>query len=200
MIGVAAAADLGYRAPRTAPSALNWSGVYFGGNVGYGWADEVAAGSGAMDGIVGGAQIGVNWQAAGSPFVLGIEADLQASGQGRSDLVGTVTIKQKVDAFATVRGRLGYADSGWMIYVTGGWAYLNYNISGTQGGATVEANSSHSALVAGAGLEWMLMPQWSAKIEYLYLDSGDVNTTLFGVPVAGRLRDGIARAGINYRF
>lgn len=200
MVGMSAAADLGYRGPRGVPAAPNWSGVYVGGNLGYGWADEVVAGSGAMDGVVGGVQIGVNWQAAGSPLVLGIEADLNASGQGRSDLVGTVTIEQAIDALATVRGRLGLADGGWMVYATGGWAYLNYNITGTQAGASVEANSSHSAWVAGAGVEWMLMPQWSAKVEYLYLDSGDVNTTLFGVPVTGRMRDGIARAGLNYRF
>ena len=65
------------------PMAYNWSGFYAGGHIGWGWAKEDATiaafspgvpdiplgsvFSGDRDGFLGGAQIGLNWQAPGSP-------------------------------------------------------------------------------------------------------------------------------------
>jgi outer membrane immunogenic protein len=62
---------------------------------------------------------------------------------------------------------------------------------------------------AGAGAEWMFAHNWSAKLEYLYLDLGsDSAIGNFGPPIdpeikigyAWRTRENIARVGVNYHF
>jgi opacity protein-like surface antigen len=46
----------------------------------------------------------------------------------------------------------------------------------------------------------MFMPRWSAKLEYLYMDTGDTDVTLFGTTFTGRAKNSIARLGVNYHF
>jgi outer membrane immunogenic protein len=62
---------------------------------------------------------------------------------------------------------------------------------------------------AGAGAEWMFAHNWSAKLEYLYLDLGsDSAIGSFAPPVdpkfkigyTWRTRENIARVGVNYHF
>ncbi len=137
--------------------AYNWTGWYVGGNAGYGWGRNTGdlwdlftdpggvAGLAAYftvlyranvlpgvkpDGIVGGAQIGYNWQTAS--WVLGLVADIQASGMRGSasttviPITGAATSIQsntsKIDWFGTVRGRVGYVYNNWLLYGTGGLA------------------------------------------------------------------------------
>ena len=77
------------------PPAWSWAGYYAGVNLGYGWGssnvtqDFIDSGTGAIvnissgtvhpDGIIGGGQIGYNWQSGN--WVPGFEADIQGSGQ-----------------------------------------------------------------------------------------------------------------------
>jgi outer membrane immunogenic protein len=94
----ASAADLPVKAPvYKAPPVLpySWAGFYLGGNVGYSWGRSHStltlsdATSGAvlssnsanfnLDGVIGGGQIGYNWQS--NNWVFGLEADIQASGE-----------------------------------------------------------------------------------------------------------------------
>ena len=46
----------------------------------------------------------------------------------------------------------------------------------------------------------MFLPKWSAKLEYLYIDTDDTSVTLFGTTFTGRARDNVVRAGVNYHF
>jgi outer membrane immunogenic protein len=85
----ASAADLPARMPVKGPIApyvlpFSWTGFYVGANAGYGWSSgdgTIAFGgpsgptSGYGDGILGGAQLGYNWQL--GAFVLGAEADFR---------------------------------------------------------------------------------------------------------------------------
>src|SRR5262249_52136625 len=91
--------------PRSAPIApaaaiFSWTGFYIGANAGYGWAHGSAgpvlagnpsfaniAGTGGEDlkGAVVGGQIGFNYQV--SAAILGIEADINWSGQKRATTV-----------------------------------------------------------------------------------------------------------------
>jgi outer membrane immunogenic protein len=109
------------------PVAYNWSGFYVGAHLGWGWTQEdatltafapgpstIALGSvfdGNRDGFLGGAQIGLNWQAPGSPVVWGVEAEWSwTDAKADSTLAGTVattTGTAKTDWYATVAGRLG---------------------------------------------------------------------------------------------
>jgi outer membrane immunogenic protein len=181
--------------------ATTWSGFYVGANAGYGWA-QVGDSSNTMNGFIGGVQAGYNWQI--GSFVLGVEGDFQGSLQKRSDTDTStgiaITIDQKIPWFGTARGRVGYAFDNFLVYATGGAAWLNYKISGTALGVTVSDSTSKTAWTAGAGVEWMFMQSWSAKLEYLYIDTGNTTFTLFGVPISGRAKENIARLGINYHF
>jgi len=202
-VGAAAAADLPTKAPMYSPAPVfSWTGFYVGVNAGYGWANTSitgVAGSSNLNGFLGGAQIGYNWQGA-SPLVLGIEADFQGTGQSRTDTALGITVDQKLPWFGTVRGRIGYAFDRVMIYATGGLAYMDYKMSVSALGVTVSDDASKAGWTAGAGVEWMFAPNWSTKVEYLYIDTGSTSVTLFGVPFTGRAKDNIARVGLNYHF
>ncbi|MGH6683603.1 MAG: outer membrane protein [Pseudolabrys sp.] len=217
-IGAAAAADLPvkapvYKAPVMAP-VYNWTGFYIGANIGYSWGRQdvdavggVPLGNPNIDGVIGGGQIGYNWQM--NQLVLGIEADIQASGQkgdgtfvpGPAALaLPTITFTDKLDWFGTVRGRVGYAMDRWLPYVTGGWAYGGGSISGsTSTPTTFSGSTTYSGWTIGGGLEYAFMNNWSVKAEYLYIDFGN-GPTVNGAIVGGRMTDNIARLGVNYRF
>jgi len=156
-------------------------------------------GASDMNGFVGGGQIGYNWQGA-SPLVLGIEADFQGTGQSRTDTVGAFSLEQKLPWFGTVRGRIGYAFDRVMLYATGGLAYGDYKLTVSGPGGSASDDATKTGWTVGGGVEWMFAPQWSTKLEYLYIDTGDRDVTLFGVPFTGRAKDNIVRVGLNYHF
>lgn len=214
----ASAADMAARMPTKAvpyvSAAYNWTGFYVGANVGYGWAraSNDAGASGSMNGVIGGGQIGYNWQM--NNLVLGVEADFQGSGE-RASGTGTLTAPaplgifgvnetDRVRYFGTVRGRLGFAWDRTLLYVTGGYAYTNIgaDVSATVGGVTTTAssNTTKSGYTVGAGLEYAFAGPWSVKAEYLYIDTGNQAVTLLGVTDNLRIRNNIGRVGINYRF
>jgi outer membrane immunogenic protein len=129
--------------------------------------------------------------------------------------------------FGTFRGRVGVlADPTLLLYGTGGLAYGNFSFSsqatsvgqtyrGATGTTTSPLNGTATNTVGpglsdsttrvgfavGAGAEKKFTRNWSAKLEYLYLDLGS-NTFLSGTGSATRvsLHDNIIRAGVNYQF
>ena len=178
------------------------------------------------DGFIGGGQVGYNWQF-NNNFVAGIEADIQgvATGSSSSILIGAggfaaTQVTRSLDYLGTVRGRLGYLITPTLLlYGTGGLAYGQANLSTAfaNPGAGLFAASSFSdtrvGWTAGGGLEWAFLPNWSAKVEYLYYDLGSVATptaVLSGAGVGNGLSTGyianakfnghIVRAGLNYHF
>jgi outer membrane immunogenic protein len=201
----ALAADLPRKAAPYSPVeyAPVWSGFYAGVNAGYGWASyDTAFGSDKMKGVVAGAQVGYNWQI--SSFVLGVEGDFQYSGQKRSETatIGGVvfTGEEKIPYFGTARARVGYAFDSVLIYATGGAAWTNFKASISALGLTASTDTTKMGWTAGGGVEWMFMPRWSVKAEYLYIDSGTTDLTLLGTTGSGKLKDQVARLGINYHF
>ncbi|ATQ69713.1 MULTISPECIES: outer membrane protein [Methylosinus] len=219
--------------------AFTWTGVYAGLNIGYGWSEKQsiagtvsAAGtpiafwsfpSSAVDGVLGGGQIGYNRQFAGTSFVVGLEADFRGAGvNGYSNGFGPtnqfgytpfVNARQQLDWFGTVRGRLGYAVAPTLlVYGTGGFAYGGYRAtySGGAVGVPVTVSVSNSDVrtgwTAGGGVEWAFLPRWSAKVEYLYteLERGhDASYALLGLvanQVGVQNRFHTISAGVNYHF
>lgn len=210
-----------------APSAYgnyNWSGVYLGGNGGYSWNDSgtsfvtsngLTGGSGNLAGWVFGGQIGYNWQI--GAFVTGLEGDLQWSGERGTSTMAcgtgcTITGSEQTDAFATLRARAGIAFDSVFVYGTAGGAWMNgsANVNGSAAGGSVGENLSGSKLgwTAGGGVEVALMSSWTAKLEYLYIDTGSMSGTVT-VPASlgggtftetAAFRDSIIRIGFNYRF
>ena len=96
-----------------------------------------------------------------------------------------------------------------MLYATGGYAYgrLETPATATAFGATasLSINEIRSGWTAGGGIEVQLASNWSAKVEYLYMDLGK-STTNFNFGALPTLNDNarvnlnVARAGLNYRF
>jgi outer membrane immunogenic protein len=187
----AQAADMSYgRAPYTVNQPLNaysWAGPYLGGNLGYAWG-SVDNALPKPSGVEGGVQAGYNWQS--GPLVFGVEGDLQATGADDT----FAPWKFSNPWFGTVRGRIGYAFSNIMFYGTGGLAF------GELRGETFGLSESHTnaGWTAGVGAEFGLAPNWSAKVEYLYVDLSDSRFTITGVSNGSQF--GVLRAGVNYHF
>ena len=204
----AVAADLPARMPTKAPApyvpaAYNWSGWYLGINGGYGWGNSgwsdpsvpFSSGNFNADGGLIGGTLGVNWQT--GAWVLGIEGD-----GDWSDIRGTScfgTCETRNNWLATVRGRIGYSFDRFMPYFTGGLALGD--IKATTPGFGSESDS-RAGWTVGAGVEWAIAGPWTAKLEYLHVDLGDMtcNVVCSTGPTKVKFDADVVRAGINYRF
>jgi outer membrane immunogenic protein len=192
-IATADAADLPYgsRTPYTVNQPLNaysWAGPYIGGNLGYA-GGSVSGSATKPSGASGGVQGGYNWQQA-SPYVFGLEADLQVT--GASDTFAPYKFSNPW--FGTVRGRVGYAFNNVLLYGTGGLAYGELRSSGP---ATMDIHTN-VGWTLGVGAEVGLAQNWTGKIEYLYVDlaSSRFNTT----GLDNGYSFGLVRLGVNYHF
>ncbi|WP_164718784.1 MULTISPECIES: outer membrane protein [Bradyrhizobium] len=188
----AEAADLNYgqRAPYTVNQPLNaysWAGPYLGGNIGYEWG-SVDNNPSKPSGFVGGVQAGYNFQ--NGPWVFGVEGDIQVSGADDT----FAPWKFSNPWFGTLRGRAGYAFNNVLFYGTAGLAF------GELRGQTFGWAESHTTAgwTIGGGAEVGLAPNWSAKLEYLYID---LSTSQFAITgVSNGYSASVVRAGVNYRF
>ncbi len=189
----ARAADLyGSRAPYTVNQPLNaysWAGPYLGGNLGYAWG-SVANNPTKPSGFVGGVQAGYNWQ--NGAFVFGVEGDIQATGAEET----FAPWKFSNPWFGTVRGRAGYALNNVLLFGTGGLAFGE--LRATTFGLSESHTNAGWTLGAGAEIQMGFAPNWSAKVEYLYVDLANSNFVITGA--SNGYRFGLIRAGVNYRF
>jgi outer membrane immunogenic protein len=188
----AQAADLPYRspAPYTVNQPLNaysWAGPYLGANLGYDWG-SVDHNPAKPSGFEGGVQAGYNWQS--GPWVFGVEGDIQATAADDT----FAPWKFSNPWFGTARGRVGYALNNILFYGTGGLAFGELRAD-TFGLTETHTNAGWTV---GVGTEVGLAQNWSAKIEYLYVDLASDNFTITGVSNAYRF--GLVRAGVNYHF
>ena len=219
---MASAADMPAKAPvykaPVAVASLSWAGFYLGVAGGYGWGttgqtNEVTnIGSGTTNSFRGGilgATYGYNWQ--WGSMVAGLEGDFSWSGikttyndNGTGFCTGAVTCITNLQSLGTDRVRLGYAWDQWLVYATGGLAYgqVEATCCANIVGLTTDETKWRWGYAIGAGVEMMLMQNWSAKIEYLYVDLGDKTNYHTFVPQneSVLVRSNIVRLGLNYRF
>jgi outer membrane immunogenic protein len=196
-----------------APAAIyNWSGFYIGGHAGGGfegssWSDPFTGANNTFEGsgFLGGAQVGANLQL--NMLVLGVEGDFSwtdLKGSG-SDSIGD-SIGTSVNWTSTVTGRVGAAFDRLLLYGKGGVAFAQDQSSFTD---TFANNASTTFMrtgwTAGAGLEYGITKNWSAKIEYDYLGFGSqaLNFTTPTTPLYtsnANLNVQEIKAGVNFRF
>jgi outer membrane immunogenic protein len=188
----ARAADLyGSRPPLTVNQTQfgpdSWAGPYLGGNLGYAWA-SVANNPTKPSGFVGGVQAGYNWQ--NGVWVFGLEGDIQATGAEDT----FAPWKFSNPWFGTVRGRAGYTFNNVLFFGTGGLAF------GELRATTFGVTESHTnaGWTLGVGAEMGFAQNWSAKVEYLYVDLANSNFVITGA--SNGYRFGLIRAGVNYHF
>jgi outer membrane immunogenic protein len=185
-----------YAAPLPVPQVpCLWLGPYVGANLGFQWTSSISglnsSGFTGMSGVTGGIQGGYNWL--NGPWVYGVESDFNLSSAS-----GTFAGYQFADPwFGTVRGRAGYAINNVFLYGTAGVAFGVSTVS--IGG--MSDTSMHMGWTIGAGAEfglasWGLGPNYSVKVEYLYLGLSQ-GTEL---PVSVPSNSNVLRLGVNYHF
>ena len=191
--------------------APNWTGFYVGIQAGGGGTARQADFTGRdignynLSGGLVGVTWGYNWQIGNT--VIGFESDaawskFKGSTTGGGNCI--VTCSAELQAFGANRFRLGYAYDRWLPFVAGGmaWGYLHGDENNGLLGSGAEF---HYGWTVGAGLEALLDPNWSAKVEYLYADLRGGNTFTDALAPASitesvTTRVHIVRAGINYKF
>jgi outer membrane immunogenic protein len=218
----AQAADLGSpRGPIAAAiiaPVFNWSGVFVGAQIGYGWGrtavdaavggafDPINSGSYSTNGITGGVHLGYNWQI--NNIVLGIVTDIEASSLRGSARAGTVDYFTRLNWQGSTRARLGVAIDRVHVYATGGVAYAGLDYRAFDIGAPVGAGSSGARFgwTVGAGVEYAITPNWVASLEYRYTDFGRRNVGYIGSPVTTidsasfKTTTHTVRLGVSYLF
>jgi outer membrane immunogenic protein len=191
--------------PRSVIAYYNWTGFYAGIVAGYAFGSSdwtSPAVSNSPTGFLAGGTIGYNWQS--GAIVYGVEGDWSWSNVKDSVRCGAVgTCETRQDWFGTARGRIGYAFDRWLPYVTGGAAFARLKATNTNPGFS-SATSTQIGWTAGVGLEYAILGNWTAKIEYLYADLGSFDCGTACGPLASgnnvSFTENIVRAGLNYKF
>jgi outer membrane immunogenic protein len=216
----ALAADLPSRAPPPVyvPPApiFTWTGIYVGGQVGYAWGSgsgnftgfdpftDVAfttnAGGGNPNGVIGGGNVGYNYEIPGwnwfssSGAVIGLEGSVDGSSLSKTAVAtvpifggfSTVDVHSKLDVQGSIRGRLGFAWDRVLIYATGGVAFggINTDITvfgtdffGTPVFGSGNRSTTRVGWTVGGGLQYALTNNWSVRAEYRFTDFGRINQT-----------------------
>jgi outer membrane immunogenic protein len=128
----------------------SWQGLYGGVHIGNAetWWD---------DGLIGGVQLGRNWQS--GKIVYGLEGDISFSST------------EAIDWMATVRGRLGYLLSpSILVYGTAGLGFVDFDHHGTE-----------TEFVYGLGVEGKLTHATTLRLEYLNFSDSDVDVVRVGL-------------------
>ncbi|QGM99164.1 outer membrane protein [Methylocystis parvus] len=228
----------GIIAAHAGPAALSASGIIGGGNNGgFIGGGQIGYNYQFYNNFLVGIEADIQGVAASGGSRTGAGAALVGPGSGATGtpITTSFSVSQSLDYIGTVRGRLGWlATPTLLVYGTGGLAYGGVSSSA----AYFSTNPAYPALsglsaawgsagafsdtrvgwTAGGGVEWMFMPNWSAKVEYLYFDLGSVTYNLaptgsialagpVGQPwwlnasqVSARFNGNIVRAGANYHF
>jgi high affinity Mn2+ porin len=150
-------------------------------------------------------------------LLIGVVADVSASSFPNHDGIsiggmslftspslGPQTYGETMKIFGTARGRIGYAPGNWLLYATGGyaWTYNQSVVNQLGSGPTDSPFLWRFGWVAGGGVEFPVIPHWTASLEYLFTRYGHTSTFF---PNAGQGYDSDfslqqLRLGLNYRF
>jgi outer membrane immunogenic protein len=177
--------------------------------------------SNGPSGFLAGAQAGFNFQTGN--IVWGIEGQWSwtddsndCGGVRFGGAAGIGSMCTSINWLATIAGRVGVTWDRALIYVKGGIAFVDeeHQIFPVAGGAafTNSVGDTRTGWMVGVGLEYALWDNWSAKIEYNYMDFGSQNYTFtggagFGCAGAACVTSmdvdqvvQVVKVGINYRF
>jgi len=232
------AADMGvpgrsYYPPPPPPAIYDWTGIYVGGHIGGGMLVDSVSQNGISTGgfnlastgdlrpagVIGGAQIGANYEFA--PWVVGVEGSWTDSAIVGSTLIScsgpcsfgpTLIASERFTSdaawFAALTGRVGYAANDWLFYAKAGGAWMRVAYTEdllTSGGGVTAAtqvfDDNRTGFTVGAGIEIGLVENISAKIEYDFYDFGSKNYNFASItPVAVKSDLHTFIVGLNYKF
>lgn len=153
-----------------------------------------------------------------SKFVLGVEGDWTHNFNKRAQLdcacpytpaiFDGFTVKNQQQG--SIRGRIGYASGKHLLpYIMAGGSVadlgMNYQ---NEGGNYYSKNTSKTGWLAGAGLEWGFLHNWSLRVEYFYSDYGRISMAIPAVyglfdpngHATADLNANNVKASVNYWF
>lgn len=194
----ASAADMS--AP-VAGSAYNWSGIYAGLHLGVAngditatdytqpnggfFTDLVPAGTEGFDfrnaNVAGGVHVGAQYQ--WQQFVFGGEATWTATGIKKTItspyFPGSDIETGKIEHYATVVGRIGYAFDRVLIYAKGGYAggEVGFKARDNVALVTYEQNNWQNGYAIGAGFDYAITDALSLGVDYTHIDLGSKTST-----------------------
>jgi outer membrane immunogenic protein len=152
-------------------------------------------------------------------FVIGVFADYDLSRDNETSFSAatalplsgapgdqlTVSGSAEVEDSWTVGGRLGYlVNPAILVYGLIGWTHADVNVSGAYstniGGSTpipFSESDGLDAVTVGAGVETLLQPGFSVKLEYRYTDLASISTGTSLATLAGLTSDGASTLDLD---
>jgi len=221
----AATPALVYKSPPVSHS-YDWTGIYLGGDGGYGWAGSkgtlttaerapLAPYSYSINGPFAGIFVGANYQF--RRWVVGIEGDWQRSNltgnnQQQAELGATgtfpggpFTVSTTIKDYESVRGRLGIAFDRFLLFGTGGFVWgdpsVSYALLGSAPFVTNVTNAN--GWTAGVGLDYAFTRNVFGRIEYRYTNletASFLNVATNSADSSKDLPISDLRVGIAYKF
>ncbi|WP_182084984.1 outer membrane beta-barrel protein [Aureimonas sp. ME7] len=155
-----------------------------------------SGGSGDSDdaAFIGGVHVGYDYQI--NNFLVGVVADINyidASSNSSFSItsapgvVDTFGVSSDINFVGTVRAKAGIVADRFAVYATGGLAYADTDtkyfapgtLTATNGFVpTVNSDSDDVGYAVGAGVDYLVTPNLSLGLEYLYTDLGESDTTV----------------------
>jgi len=122
----------------------------------------------------------------------------------------TWTLRDKINSYGSVGGRIGVAINTALLYARGGYAWSRNTFEIENSGVTLGTPSdTRTGWTLGVGFEWCFAPQWSAFIQGDYYSFGS-KTESFAQNVNFVMQPPLINVqpkafetltvGINYRF
>jgi outer membrane immunogenic protein len=112
----------------------------------------------------------------------------------------------RIEEMALLTGRIGHAWGPWLAYLKGGLAYAHERyVFNTPGVLDTIVDGNRWGWTIGGGIEYGFAANWSAKLEYNFIDFGTERLNfvapagvVFAFDHAQQVH--LAKFGINYRF
>jgi len=176
----------------TSVSTDPWAGFYLG-------ADMAKVG-----GWVGGFHLGYDYRLDG--LVFGAEGNFDWAGITNNFLCGAAEFcSAEPEWFATLVGRVGSTIGPALFYVNGGIAWSRDTITNVFAGDTYLGSQIRPGWTVGVGIEYLFSNNWSAKLEYDYMNFGERPLTVTG-SLGNSLAEDVKQTmqllklGFSYRF
>lgn len=161
--------------------SYDWSGFYFGGHVGYSWANSDYTLTNAVgpenfshdpNGWMGGAHVGLQKQ--WSNVVAGVEVSWSATdlSDSQTAVLQPGRVRQiDIDSLFTITGRLGLTFNDWLVYAKGGYANADIDTFAINPATNVSGSTSgrEHGWTIGTGLEKALTSNLILGVEYNFV-------------------------------
>lgn len=200
--------------------AFTWGGLYIGAHLGGAWSEyhyDIYLPAPTLFGrltsnrtssVIGGGQIGYNWQF--GRFVFGIEGDLSGKSLKAGDslaVLGAPALSAGGDTRwqGSVRARSGVAFGRFLLYGTGGWTVSDTTVTICNPFGCGSNAQALDGYTVGGGGEFALTNNVSLGVEYRYSELSRANFdlgTAFGAPVTAdaSLKEHQVTGRLNFKF